>query len=736
MVELERQEEIKWLNRVLTEIGAQLQEVGVTSAMYRRRVQDVRKLIWEDLQISSADSDTYDELAQHIMQLGEERGAAIRKYKQMRRLLSMQDSPYFGRFDFQPEDFPFPESFYIGIGTIVDRATGIPLVYDWRAPISSLFYDYGLGPASYTAPMGTIYGTITKKRQYKIENGKLLYMLDTDLKIDDEMLQRALSDSTDETMRTIVTTIQREQNRAIRYEDKPVLIVTGPAGSGKTSVALHRIAYILYKHRENTSANDVIIFSPSNVFSEYISDVLPELGEENVLQTTFQEFAESTLRGLFSCESLLDFQEQLAAASPEERERRLARLEAKSSSEFVERLEDTVQRCASQGIEPQDVTLLGKIIFSKDEIQRMLTEDYAYLPYRKRLDKVRNRVLTKVRPLKKAAIEKRYRKIRDEDVFIGEGHWEWARKAIEPVRKEYRAMLAELDGWLTLEPIQVYLRMLTPEEREGTESAIAADRLLFEDVAPVLFVKGELQGYPAQNHIRQVVLDEGQDYSEIQLRIIKALFPRARFTILGDENQLLNPSLGRGSGLANAHRVFAEGTVERFHLRMTYRSTQEITNFCLALLPEDARKDAIPLVRSGAKPLLTPVEPEQHAQAVKDFLTNAVSQDFKTKAVICKSAAQAKEVHAALADLEPQLIIDEDDNYKSGIVVIPYYLAKGLEFDAVVIWDANAEAYSQPYHRHQLYVACSRALHELAVFYTNNPSPFVAQLPSGLYRTE
>ena len=171
-------------------------------------------------------------------------------------------------------------------------------MYDWRAPISSLFYDYGLGPASYTAPMGTIYGTITKKRQYKIENGKLLYMLDTDLKIDDEMLQRALSDSTDETMRTIVTTIQREQNRAIRYEDKPVLIVTGPAGSGKTSVALHRIAYILYKHRENTSANDVIIFSPSNVFSEYISDVLPELGEENVLQTTFRNL-QSRLCGAF-----------------------------------------------------------------------------------------------------------------------------------------------------------------------------------------------------------------------------------------------------------------------------------------------------------------------------------------------------------------------------------------------------------------------------------------------------
>lgn len=736
MLEFERQEEIKWLERVLAEIRAQLKEVGVTSAMYRRRVQEVRKLIWEDLQISSADPDTYDELAQHIMQLGEERGAAIRKYKQMRRLLSMQDSPYFGRFDFQPDDFPFPESFYIGIGTLVDRKTGIPLVYDWRAPIASIFYDYGLGPASYTAPMGEISGKVTKKRQYKIENGKLLYMIDTDLKIDDEILQRALSASSDETMRSIVTTIQREQNRAIRYEDKPVLIVTGPAGSGKTSVALHRIAYILYRYRENTTANDVIIFSPSNVFSEYVSEVLPELGEENVLQTTFQEFAESALRGLFSCESLMDFQEQLASAPPQERERRLARLEKKSSREFVERLEQTVERCEAQGVEPQDVTLLGQVILSKDEIERLLTDDYAYLPYIKRLAKVRNRVLTKVRPLKKAAIKKRYFAIRQAEVFIGDGHWELARKAIEPIRKEYREMMAKLDSWLHLDPVEVYLEMLTPEEKRETESAIAEDRLLFEDVAPMLFIKGELKGYPAQHHIRQVVLDEGQDYSEIQLRIIKALFPRARFTILGDENQLLNPSLGKSNGLSSAHRVFPEGTVEKFQLRMTYRSTQEITSFCLALLPEDARKDAIPLVRAGAKPLLKQVEPEQHPQAVKNFLKNISSQDFKTYAVICKSAAEAKEAHAALQDLEPQLIIDEDDNYKSGIVVIPYYLAKGLEFDTVVIWNANAEGYDQPYHRYQLYVACSRALHELAVFYTNNPSPFVAQLPSGLYRTE
>lgn len=733
MLQQERQLEEQWLKKVTAEIKAQLQETGVSSAVYHRRAHEVRRLIWEDLQISSADPDIYDELAQHLIQLGEERGIAARKYYRLRRLLAMQDSPYFGRFDFRPEGSLQPEMFYIGLGSLVDRETGIPLVYDWRAPISSIYYDYGLGAAEYEAPMGTIRGTVTKKRQYKIENGELVYMLDTDVTIDDEILQRVLSEHADDSLRNIVTTIQREQNQAIRYDKKPILIVTGPAGSGKTSVAVHRIAYLLYKHRQDTTSNDVIIFSPSHVFSEYIANVLPELGEENVLQTTFQAFAEATLGGSYHCESLMDFQEQLATASAEEAQQLTARLARKSSKEFLERLEKVVQECPEREIEPQDVYLQDQLIISKEELRRLIVEEYNYLPLASRLAKVRLRMLALLRPVKKAHIKERYQAEREADTLQGSGHWEWARKAIAPVRRAYKETLNQIDSWLRIDPIETYLKHLTPLERDETVTALQNGKILFEDAAPILFLKGKLEGFPAQKRIRQVVIDEGQDYSALQLRIIYELFPKAHFTLLGDENQLLNPGLKGKNGLASAAQVFPKESVEHIHLTKTYRSTQEIAHFCLALLPEEDRRGVVPLVRQGAKPTVIKAEAERLGEAVSRCLVELKERQYSSIAVICRSAVQAREAHLHLQHFEPCLITDEYSRYRGGLVVIPYYLAKGLEFDAVLIWDASAAHFSQSHHRYQLYVACSRALHELIVFYTNSPSPFLDRVPEGLY---
>ncbi|MGI6149956.1 MAG: HelD family protein [Limnochordia bacterium] len=733
MLKQERQFEEQWLKKVTAEIWAQLHEAGVSSALYRRRAHEVRRLIWEDLQISSASRDIYDELAQHLIQLGEERGIAARKYYRLRKLLTMKDSPYFGRFDFQAEGSPAPEMFYIGLGSFVDSHTGHPLVYDWRAPISSLYYDYGLGYARYEAPGGEIRGTVTKKRQYKIENGKLAYMIDTDITIADELLQRALSAHADESLRSIVTTIQREQNQAIRYEEKPILVVTGPAGSGKTSVAMHRIAYLLYRHRQETTANDVIIFSPSNVFSEYIANVLPELGEENVLQTTFQAFAEATLGGAYQCESLMDFQEQLATASAQEAADLAARLVQKSSREFLQRLEQAVKQCPEVAIKPRDVFLVDKLIMSEHQLKQQIVQEYSYLPLAGRLAKVRRRLVTLMRPVRKAEIQRRYTAIREEALFHGEGHWEWARKAIAPVRQAYKNTLSQMDRWLRIDPLEVYLNMLSPQEQVHTAAALKAGTIPFEDAAPILFLKGKLEGFPAQKRIRQVVIDEGQDYSALQLRIIYELFPKARFTILGDENQVLNPGFRENNGLALAPQVFPEEAVGEIHLTKAYRSTQEIANFCLALLPDAERKGFVPMVRRGAKPVVIGVKPARLKEAVSQYLQEVSGRACASIAVICRSARQAEEAHGELQPFSPSLITDEYSPYRGGLVVIPYYLAKGLEFDAVVVWDAGALSYGEAHHRYQLYVACSRALHELAVFYTGEPSPFLAKLPANLY---
>lgn len=728
----ERQFEEQRLRRVTEEIKAQLEETGISTSFYNRRAHALREFIWEELQISSADPDIYDELAQLLIQLGEERGTAARKYYRLRTLLTMKHSPYFGRFDFQAEGSPQPEMFYIGRGSLVDSETGEQLVYDWRAPVSSIYYDYGLGSAAYEAPMGTVQGTVTKKRQYKIEDGRLIYMLDTDVTIDDEILQQELSQHANESLRSIVTSIQREQNQAIRYEKKPILVVTGPAGSGKTSVAVHRIAYLLYKHRQHTTSNDVIIFSPSHVFSEYIANVLPELGEENVVQTTFQSFAEATLGGAYHCESLMDFQEQLASASENEAQALAARLAAKNSKEFLHRLERAVEE-SSADVKAEDIFLAGRLIMAAEEVRRLITTDYSYLPLAGRLAKVRHRLIMLMRPVKRQIIRERYRQTKEEDVLQSNGHWEWARAAIAPVRAAYKEALSRVDTWLRVDPVKTYVKLLNPEEREHTEAALRQGKILFEDAAPILFLKGKLEGFPAQRRIRQVVIDEGQDYSALQLRIIYELFPKAQFTLLGDENQLLNPGLRGRNGLASATHIFPAEEVESIHLSKQYRSTQEIAYFCLTLLPEQDRRGAEPTVRRGEKPTVVQVNPVRQGKVVQGWIRGLQERGNRSIAVICRSAAQAQAACTELQEINPSLITDEHSRYRGGLVVIPYYLAKGLEFDAVVIWDADAAYFSQPHHRYQLYVACSRALHELVVFYTAAPSPFVAEVPKELY---
>jgi DNA helicase-2/ATP-dependent DNA helicase PcrA len=731
-VNQERRFEEQRLQKVTTEVRAQLQETGVSTAAYHKRAHEVRRLIWEDLQISSASTDIYDELAQHLIQLGEERGIAARKYYRLRTLLTMQDSPYFGRFDFQAEGSSEQEMYYIGLGSLIERASGEPLVYDWRAPISALYYDYGLGSAAYEAPVGKVTGTVTRKRQYKISSGRLIYMLDTDVVIDDELLQRALSEHADEHLRSIVTTIQREQNQAIRYDKKPVLIVTGPAGSGKTSVAVHRIAYLLYKHRLDTTANDVIIFSPSNVFSEYIARVLPELGEENVLQTTFQAFAEATLGGAYHCESLMDFQEQLASASGEEASALAARLVAKNSEEFLRRLEQVIQEYPAKEIQPQDVYFANKLIMPQQELRQLIAVEYSYLPLAARLAKVKQRVRALVRPYKKAKARAAYQALREADPLQG-GHWEWARQALAPVRDEYKKTLTQLESWLRLDPVESYLDLLTTAERQATETALKAGKIMFEDVAPILFLKGKLEGFPSQQRIRHVVIDEGQDYSALQLRIIYELFPKAHFTLLGDENQLLNPGLRGKHGLAAAGTIFPPSSVEYINLTKAYRSTQEIARFCLAILPDDERKGAVPMVRWGEKPTVVQVDPSRRGEVVGRYLRELEARQYSSIAVICRSALQAAQAHRELEEFGPSLITDEHSRYRGGLVVIPYYLAKGLEFDAVILWDAQAAQFSQAHHRYQLYVACSRALHALYLCYTDTLSPFIAQIPKEYY---
>ena len=376
--ELEREQ--MWLDRVYAEIDGQLAEQEAKVREYYESMRSVRRSLSEEHGISSASEKRLMDAAQAITELrqgGVEFGLQNRLLGQLRAL---ERNPYFGRIDFWEEGSNSAEVIYVGVHTLLNRATGWPMVYDWRAPISSMFYDYGPGEAEYTGPRGVYRGKITLKRQYGIKARRLAYMFDNDLTISDEILREALGRSATARMRTIVNTIQREQNRAIRNDPDARLLVEGAAGSGKTAVALHRVAYMLYKYRDMLQSENILVFSPNRVFGDYISQVLPDLGEENVPQMTFREFAESFFAWRWEVQTQVSFLEQLLGSSPVERDMLLTRCSFKASPQFQKVLDRLVLLISDEAARFSDVYYGRKLLISAADQTRMFSTNYAYLP--------------------------------------------------------------------------------------------------------------------------------------------------------------------------------------------------------------------------------------------------------------------------------------------------------------------------------------------------------------------
>jgi len=318
---------------------------------------------------------------------------------------NMMLSPYFARMDFKEDGKEKAEKVYIGISNLINEDFDF-LVYDWRASISSMFYDFEIGSSFYNCPEGIIKGEILKKRQYKISNSKIDYMFDSSIKIDDEVLQDILSKSSDNKMKAIVTTIQRDQNKAIRNEKDKNLIVQGPAGSGKTSVALHRIAYLLYKHRDIITAKNIVIFSPNNIFNDYISNVLPQLGEDNMLQTTFREYMHNVLHDIRGKEDYCEMMENIFGNKNDPSYNiRSESLKFKSSSDFLKLLKLYIKELDKIAMTFGDITILGKTIISSDEIQELFYKDYKSIPFKRKLEKLNKRILYLIEAAKENIIE-------------------------------------------------------------------------------------------------------------------------------------------------------------------------------------------------------------------------------------------------------------------------------------------------------------------------------------------
>lgn len=741
------------LKRTLKAIHARLAEVEEIVRYHKQRVIQTRQTMWEELPHTAEGIDEAIQLVQHQKYLGE----LEREYLIYRRLLPilerMASSPYFGRIDFQETGADRPREIYIGISSMVEPETGAHLVYDWRAPISSLFYDYQPGPGSYVAEAGRVEGEILLKRQYKISKGRLEYVFDTELTIEDELLQQILSQSTDLKMRTIVQTIQREQNRAIRAEGSPLLIVQGPAGSGKTSIALHRVAYLLYRHRDTLSAKDIVVVSPNQVFNDYISGVLPDLGEENMQQTTFSQLVQKHLQESLGEDYTIEegsahLEYLFAKRGTPGYDLRVQEVTYKGSTAFFNEVQAYVERLhQGEGLDFPDIVWQGKRVISGAEIRKLVTETYSYLPFSKRLDKAGRRIRYLLQPMREERLRAARQRLENDPTHQDKNSREILALARSLVDEEFADIEMLIDRFTAVDILDHYANLFrrsagtrnaTKDERallngaaqqaaifKATLARLAQGRIAYEDVAPLLYLKAALGEIQGDREIRHVVIDEAQDYSAFHYEVFRELFPAATFTVLGDPAQSIHPYLGTAD-LTAVEKAIAPGKSAVIRLEISYRSTKEIIELARLIDPE--RSGARPIDRSGSKPLLVRVDdPAALPQAAAAHVRRLHEKGIRSVSIICKTAAEAQRAYAELRkELPLHLVTADDDTLAHGDVVIPAYLAKGLEYDGVLIYDASDGTYSHESERRLFYTACTRALHHLHLLYTGSPTPFLA----------
>lgn len=791
------QERLEWVREKLQ---ARITELEPEVAGMHDQAAEIRKRFWEEVTINTSTHEDFEETFYTINQqsavLAErERGhkRLTQQWNNMKRLLP---SPYFGRIDFQEKGLKFSEQIYIGVSSFVDEDGLSFLIYDWRTPIASMYYDSSPGVASYVTPIGRIDGTMELKRQFQIHNGQIRTMFDASETIGDDLLQQVLGKGADSQMKSIVATIQREQNAIIRNDKSRMLIVQGAAGSGKTSAALQRVAYLLYKHRQTISADQIVLFSPNPMFASYISTVLPELGEENMQQTTFQEYLDYWLGSALRPEDSFDQIEYvLTEHGAKGYEARLQGIEYKASDAFLQALQNYGNWLGKEGMRFNSIRFRNRDLITAEQ---MRTKFYGYdhsLALLNRVVLLQEWLLNELTTLERMEREapwvqeelnyldtEQYEEVfgmlhKDREVFDvaeqyatvrekmtntrrqDEGDFDFGQKEEEllrrkivkerfsPLRKSIKKFsfvdIKGIYGELFVDEAAyrkktnaVVIPSLWTEICKQTRESLLRNELFHEDATPYLYVKELIEDVRTNTEIRYVFVDEGQDYSSFQYEYLKKLFPRARMTVLGDFGQAI---FTQATNLTAADspliRLFGEAETSLISLVRSYRSTREIVEFTKAMLPDG--DEIVPFERKGQNPLLTKLNDtdELIAQMVANIAA-LKAEGFDSIAVITKTAAESQKAYESLriqGGEDLQLITKETFNFEKGVMVIPVYLAKGVEFDAVLIYDASSGMYGRDNERKLLYTACTRAMHRLHLYTTGDWSPFVQALPVNLY---
>ena len=622
--------------------------------------------------------------------------------KKLKELTILKESPYFGRVTFNDLEFDQKDTLYVGRFGVTPEGSYEPVIVDWRAPVASLFYHGSLGEASYTSPDGPIKCDIEGRRQIIVKKGELKGVFDSAIDVKDDILQMVLSNNSSDKLKDVIMTIQQEQDEIIRKERTSNIVVNGVAGSGKTTIALHRVAYLLYNYRKELE-DKVLILGPNGIFMEYISQVLPSLGEVGVKQETFASFA---LKEMDSELYIMSFDKYLEKILSEDKEF-IEDAKYKNSYEIIKDLDNLVKEMDKDYFHVEDVKYFGDLVISKEEIEEMFNKHYEYMPLFRRSEKIKRIILSKIKDKRDEKVwelneelRKEKEKLTPEELLIEENNLEFRRKLrIREIVKEVMDSRAKLDSWISREDVLDIYDRFNGNKKEYT----------INDLAPILYLAIKLEGKKATKDYRHVVIDEAQDYSPLQFKVVIELTGTKYFTVVGDVNQRLI----KYSDLApmmELGKIFDDVNPDIYNLNKSYRSTYEIMEYANKYLDEDR---IIPIVRHGK-----PVEEiefhndEELSESIIESLKEFSNEGLESIAIITRDKEELEKVYNLISNKVHLVKFDNEDVlYKGGNVIIPSYFAKGLEFDGVIIVDNG----SLKDENEDLikYIMSTRALHRL-----------------------
>ncbi|MCI9147732.1 MAG: ATP-binding domain-containing protein [Hungatella sp.] len=714
----EREFEETRLKQTISLAEEQLKQAKESAEKKKSEIAEAKKEVRENTEHRITNLYTSDgfealvELSQYINPVTDKLADYEEEEHKIVLLQNMIKSPYFARIDFKFDDEEEFEKIYIGRSSLRKNHFQEMFVYDWRSPIASIFYRFMKGEAFYDAPCGRVTGELNLKRQYEIKNGTLEYFFDSDVQIVDEFLRQLLSQNTTATMKTIVETIQQEQDVVIRDMENDLLMVQGVAGSGKTSIALHRAAYLMYQGLQTRlSSNNIIIISPNSIFEQYISNVLPELGESNVVSIVFDDILSTIIKDR-KIQPKNEFLEIMIAPS-QYNKRYKSTVEFKTSSLFLETLDRFLYDIPERWIEFDDVYYEGTCVVNRQALK----------------DKILRRTETplgiKLEQLEDYALE----------LIFGTGKR-------QRHKSEKYLIKQELQKFIKLDVVELYkilfndeayfyslLQNNTPLENikeiwEYTRENLETDCLYYDDAIAITYLYLKIYGTNLYKNIKQVVIDEAQDYYPLQYEIFGLLFPNAKFTILGDMKQTLAKREDI-SFYRQIQKILNKKKSSLIMLDKSFRCTNEILNFSLKFIEQNPQIKSFN--RNGENPeVFIADNSDDLVDKIAEEVKSCQKKGLQSIGLICKTEKNSTNLfHLLKHKLDIQLISNGSVSGLQGVFIIPVYMSKGLEFDAVLICDADSQNYHTEDDKNLLYVACTRALHRLSLFCEKEASPLI-----------